>query len=130
MYASHMCSRSEDILQNVLNHLLQKKNSLPSFSIGDRPLILAIGISTATSISDTAPLNDNRMTAPCRTSETTAAVVNFTTSESSETFDADINLAVSSNLPHVRNSVQTENSSIQNHAPNTDLEQSFEVAVQ
>ena len=82
----------------------------PYFSIGNCPPSTPIGISSATSIPDPAPYSDKRMTALCGTSETTAADVNFTALENSETPDADVNLAVSSLLTHVRNSVQTRNS--------------------
>ena len=51
MYASHMCAGSEYIFQSALDHLLQK-NNLPSFSIGDCPLLSPIGIATASSNPD------------------------------------------------------------------------------
>ena len=66
----------------------------------------------------------------------THAAVNPAASETSETPAAHIDLAVSSLLTHVRNSVQTENSPSPNqisqssHSPNADPHRSIEVSVQ
>ena len=120
MYASHLCSGSANIFQNVHDNLLQKSN-LPFFSIGDCPPLSPIGISTATSIPDPTPFNVNRKTVSCETSETTASDINFAVFKNSETLDGDVNLAVSSLLTHVRNSVQTENASTQNQISNIQL---------
>ena len=73
------------------------------------------------------------MTATYGTSEISPADANFVASKTSATLDADVNLAVSSLLAPVRNSVWTENLFTQNqitqsnHAPNTDFEQPIEV---
>ena len=130
MYASHVCAGSAENFQSALDHLLQK-NKLPSFSIGDCPPLSPIGISTTTS----NPHSESNNTPFPGNSEIHAAV-SPAASETYETPAADIDLAVSSLLTHVRNSVQTENSPSPNqisqssHSPNTDPHRSTEVSLQ
>ena len=60
-----------------------------------------VGFSNGTSNPDDTPLNGYRMTSAYVSSETPDADVIFAASRSSESLDADVNLAVSSLLAHL-----------------------------
>ena len=104
-----MCSGAAYIFQSVLDHLLRKKNHLPYYSIGDRPPLPQVCISTATLNHDPTTFHGNGTTSASGTSGTSAAYVSFAASEASEIPGADVNFALFSLPVHVRNSVQIEN---------------------
>ena len=130
MFTIHVCYVSNDIFQNVLDHILQE-NKLQSFSMGDCPSLSPIGISTTTSNPHSESNN-----APFPGNSETPAAENHAATETSKTPAADTDLEVPSLLTQVQNSFQTENSPSPNlipqssHPPKVDTHRSTEVSLQ
>ena len=99
-----MCILAQRLSFKMSSITFRKKKYLPSFFFGGCPTLSPIGISTATS-NPLYECNNTPFPSNSKTSETSAAV-NLAALETSVTPAADIDLAVSSLLTHVRNSVQ------------------------